>query len=278
MVDRHDNPMDPIPGAPADSLVGLGGSDGFVGQCDRERCLSTPPPPPPEPEVKVTRSYPPIPIPSLPEMPLRARMLRPWMGAATGAVLIAVVGMATGGEEPEAATGDAPATMRAFGGRVGALASAALKAGEARAERRAAERAEAEAAKSDPKAENDSAGEDGADAEAEDSASSRIASGAPSHATKKKNDATSAFDRDAARSAIFAAASRASGCRTRGGPKGRGRATVTIGPNGNVISVSVSPPFAGTKSGHCVASVFRAARIAPFSGSPVTLGKSFSVR
>jgi hypothetical protein len=301
----HDHDVDPIPGAPADSLVGLGGDGGFVGQVERELCASTPPPPPTAPEEpemstyeSITRSYPPIPIPKvrLPEMPLRARMLRPWMGIAGAAVLIALVGMASGDEDESAQasageasvaetsevqtpetddSGDAIRT-RSFGAAVSALGHAAVERGRAELERQKAAEVPTEA-EDDRTEAKDNPAED--DEEADESPSDRrVASSDASQSKKRTSKAKGAFNRDAARSAIFGAASRASGCRTRNGPRGRGRATVTISPSGGVSSVSVSGPFAGTKSGRCVASVFRSVRIAPFSGSAVTLSKSFSVR
>lgn len=142
----HDHVVDPIPGAPADSLVGLGGDGGFVGQVERELCVSTPPPPPPvmspETHEAVTRSYPPIPVPNirLPDMPLRARMLRPWMGIAGAAVLIALVGVASGDDEPAqaASASDAgeveegePARAMSFGASATALGGAAVARGRA---------------------------------------------------------------------------------------------------------------------------------------------------
>ena len=266
-----DRDHSPIPGAPADSLVGLGGNDGFVGQCERELCLSTPPPPP-EPKESITRSYPPIPVPKFPEMPLGARMLRPWMAAVGGALLIAVVGLASGDEdEGSAESADRPVAT-SFGADVRETASATIAASRARAE--AAAQAAEEAVATAPPGEDD----DEREASNDDASERRVASSSPTKKATKKAKAKGDFNRDAARSAIFSAASRASGCRTKNGPKGRGRATVTIGPSGRVTSVSVSPPFAGTKSGSCVASVFRSVRIAPFSGSAVTLGKSFTVR
>ncbi|HHH31174.1 MAG TPA: hypothetical protein ENK57_22890 [Polyangiaceae bacterium] len=87
-----------------------------------------------------------------------------------------------------------------------------------------------------------------------------------------------AFDRDAATSAMFAAAGGASGCATEGGPSGRGRVSVTLSPSGHVSSVDVGGPFAGTKTGSCIASLFRSISLPPFTGGPVALQKSFHVR
>jgi hypothetical protein len=40
---------------------------------------------------------------------------------------------------------------------------------------------------------------------------------------------------------------------------------------------NVGGAFAGTDVGGCVARLFRAAKVPPFSGDPVTVSKSFSI-
>jgi hypothetical protein len=77
--------------------------------------------------------------------------------------------------------------------------------------------------------------------------------------------------------ALGSAASAASACKREGGPNGSGSASVTFSPDGPVKSVTVSPPFAGTAVGQCVATAFRGARVPPFSGSSITLPKSFQI-
>jgi hypothetical protein len=273
MKDTRD---DLIPGAPADSLVGLGGCDGFVGQVERGMC-STAPPPPPKPVAAVERShasYPPVPIPNLPPMPLRARLLRPWIAGAGGALLIALAAWANGDDTapadeaaPSAAAGSEVRGAEDFGSMVQAHAANAVA--QAKEEARVAQAALKAAADQEPETE---LGDEDQDAAANETAT------ASSKAKPAKKAAKRGFSRDAARSAVFGAANRASGCRTKKGPKGRGRATVTIAPSGRVTGVSVSGPFSGTKSGRCIASVFRSVRVAPFAGSSVTLGKSFTVR
>ncbi len=84
-------------------------------------------------------------------------------------------------------------------------------------------------------------------------------------------------NRSALLAALGSAAGSASGCRKANGPSGSGRATVTFSPDGSVTGVSLSGPFAGTPVGQCVTASFRAAKIPPFSGSPVTMGRSFAV-
>jgi predicted Zn finger-like uncharacterized protein len=86
------------------------------------------------------------------------------------------------------------------------------------------------------------------------------------------------FSRSAAVSALNAAAGAASGCKKPDGPTGRGRVSVTFAPSGKVSSAVVEgPPFAGTSVGGCVAAAFRRATVPPFTGSPVTVHKSFTI-
>ncbi|MEP7048870.1 MAG: serine/threonine-protein kinase [Pseudomonadota bacterium] len=85
------------------------------------------------------------------------------------------------------------------------------------------------------------------------------------------------LSRGAAVATLSSAASSATGCKRPGGPTGAGTATITFSPEGPVKSVIISPPFAGTPVGQCVATVFRAAHVPPFSGSAFTLPKSFQI-
>jgi hypothetical protein len=66
-------------------------------------------------------------------------------------------------------------------------------------------------------------------------------------------------------------------CRRFDGPSGSGHVVVVFAPEGNVQHASVDPPFAGTARGACVAAKFAAARVPPFQGAPVRVGKSFVV-
>ncbi|MEO8905022.1 MAG: serine/threonine-protein kinase [Polyangiaceae bacterium] len=85
------------------------------------------------------------------------------------------------------------------------------------------------------------------------------------------------LNRGAAMATLSSAASAAMGCKRADGPSGAGSATITFSPDGPVRSVTVSAPFAGTPVGQCIATAFRGARIPPFSGSAVTLPKSFQI-
>ena len=96
----------------------------------------------------------------------------------------------------------------------------------------------------------------------------------------KKDDkvAKAEFNRDAARSALAAAAGAASGCKKKGGPTGRGKVVVTFAPSGRATQATVGPPFAGTAVGSCAAGAFRGASVPPFSGGAVTVSKSFFIK
>ncbi len=85
------------------------------------------------------------------------------------------------------------------------------------------------------------------------------------------------FSKSAAISGLTAAAMAASACKKPGGPTGTGKATVTFAPSGRVTTATVGGGFAGTAVGGCVASGFRKAHVPPFSGSAVTVSKSFTI-
>lgn len=87
------------------------------------------------------------------------------------------------------------------------------------------------------------------------------------------------FDPGAARSALNAAAGSASGCRQEGDPSGTATVVVTFATSGRVTSATVNgPPFAGTRTGGCIASRMRSARVPPFSGSPITVSKTVTIQ
>jgi hypothetical protein len=106
----------------------------------------------------------------------------------------------------------------------------------------------------------------------------------PADTAKKKEDPippgpsdAPAFSKSSAISALTAASMSAATCKKPGGPTGSGKATVTFAPSGRVTTATVGGAFAGTPSGGCVASVFRRAHVPAFSGSAVTVSKSFTI-
>lgn len=84
------------------------------------------------------------------------------------------------------------------------------------------------------------------------------------------------FDRGAAQASLGGV--NVASCKKPDGPTGSGHVVVTFGPDGSVQSAVVdAPPFSGTAVGGCVAGRYRGARVPAFSGSPVKVGKSFSI-
>ncbi len=87
---------------------------------------------------------------------------------------------------------------------------------------------------------------------------------------------TAAFDRGAAAAALGAVS--VGSCKKGDGPTGGGHVSVTFAPNGSVTTAVVDqPPFAGSAVGGCIAGKFRSARVPPFAGAPIKVGKSFVV-
>jgi len=97
--------------------------------------------------------------------------------------------------------------------------------------------------------------------------------------TAKSNEGAPPFDQAAAVAALNAVVAQASGCRQEGDPTGTARVVVTFAPSGRVTSANLSgPPFAGTRTGGCIASTMRRAKVPPFSGEHVTVAKSVVIR
>jgi hypothetical protein len=90
-------------------------------------------------------------------------------------------------------------------------------------------------------------------------------------------DQRAPLNRASALTALSGAANQAAACKRDGGPTGTGSVSVVFSPEGPVKSVTVSAPFGGTSVGSCVQTVFRNVRVQPFSGSAVTLSKSFRI-
>lgn len=87
---------------------------------------------------------------------------------------------------------------------------------------------------------------------------------------------SAAFDRGAAQGALGAV--NVQSCKKPDGPTGSGHVKITFGPDGTVSSAVVDGgPYPGTPVGGCIAGKFRGAHVPPFSGGPVSVGKSFTV-
>lgn len=85
---------------------------------------------------------------------------------------------------------------------------------------------------------------------------------------------TGPFDRNAAAAALSRAAGAAGSCRSGTDPTGIAQVSVTFSPSGRATRALVEgPPFAGTKTGGCIAARMRGAKIPPFTGSRVVVKK-----
>ena len=86
---------------------------------------------------------------------------------------------------------------------------------------------------------------------------------------------TGLFDRGAAAAALGGV--NVGSCKTAGGPVGAGHVSVTFSLDGTVSSAVVDrAPYAGTPTGACIANLFRAVRVRPFTGQSVRMGKVFT--
>lgn len=89
---------------------------------------------------------------------------------------------------------------------------------------------------------------------------------------------TARFDAAATKAPLAQAATDAQACKQNGGPTGKATVMVTFDPNGKVSSATITDaPFAGTATAVCISSAFKRASIAPFSGLPGTVSKTFSI-
>jgi hypothetical protein len=87
------------------------------------------------------------------------------------------------------------------------------------------------------------------------------------------------FNQKAARAAIDRAAARAKHCRESGDPAGSASTSITFAPSGKVSDVTVTTArYANTKVGRCIVARLSEARVPEFTGNPVTLKKSVSLR
>jgi hypothetical protein len=123
------------------------------------------------------------------------------------------------------------------------------------------------------------------EAQAERVAEPKTAPEAPATLTPKQptptpsNEDAPPFNQGAAIGALNRAVAQASGCRQEGDPSGTARVVITFAPSGRVTSANLSgPPFAGTRTGGCIAATMRGATVPAFSGTHVTVSKSLVIR
>ncbi|HYJ10528.1 MAG TPA: serine/threonine-protein kinase [Polyangiaceae bacterium] len=90
-------------------------------------------------------------------------------------------------------------------------------------------------------------------------------------------DQRAPLNRASALTALSKAAGTVASCKRPDGPTGAGSVAVTFSTEGPVSAVNVPAPFAGTPTGSCIQTVFRNVRVPAFSGSSVTVNKSFRI-
>jgi predicted Zn finger-like uncharacterized protein len=271
------NPDDPFGMGGNDSLAGIGGA-GF-GFGANQALLTAPAPPEPKPLFKLSADPVVGAAAALAPLPSRRGPSKVLIFGGIVAIL-AVVGIviaSSGGEKQDEAEASS--------------ASTELKAAQKPAEK------PPEAKKEEPKPE-----EKAEEKKPESKVASATKAGdvkRPADSTKAKTEATekvatktdekpavkqqpsdgvSTFNKGAAIAALSSSAAAASSCKRPGGPTGTGRAVVTFAPSGRVTTVNITGgEFGGSSVGSCIASVFRRASVPAFSGSPVTVSKSFSI-
>jgi predicted Zn finger-like uncharacterized protein len=263
------NPDDPFGMSAASGLMGGGGA---LFGADNQALMNAPAPPPP-PVAPAPSAFAAGAMPAAYAPPKSNKLLYIVAGVSGVVILGLLVALLSGKKSDTSATAENSAA---------ASASAAPVA--------VAEKPPEEPKKEEPKpAESASAAASAAASSsaapsASAAATSKVAStGGGAVTTKKKEDApppadAPPFSKASAISALTAAASSAGSCKKPGGPTGPGKATVTFAPSGRVTTATVAGgSYAGTGVGGCVASVFRRAHVPPFSGSSVTVSKSFQI-
>jgi hypothetical protein len=107
----------------------------------------------------------------------------------------------------------------------------------------------------------------------------RGASNAPANDAPTAKRGLPAFNTKAAKSAIDGVSSRLNACKHAGDPVGPASVVVTFGPTGRVSNAAVTTAgYAGTRTGNCVVERLRELRIPEFTGAPVTVKRSVSIR
>ena len=85
-----------------------------------------------------------------------------------------------------------------------------------------------------------------------------------------------AFSREAAAEALKAID--VGRCKSKNTPLGEGHVIVTFAPSGSAQDAVVNKgPFVGTKSEKCISKEYLRAKVPPFKGDPVSVGKSFKI-
>lgn len=277
-------PADDPFGLGSAGVAGLGGGGPMFSLADNNALLTAPAPPePPKPVISFAAD------PGSLATPARTSK----KGLVLGLLAVLLVGgagaayaISANKEKDEALAAAAAAAASAERAHEEELKAKAAEE-RAREEQKAQEAKAAEAAASAAAAKPDEKAASAASAEAAKSGPAAAAGKAAPKKDEKKDEKKEAapsaggdqpFSKASAVSALGAAAGSAGSCKKLGGPTGSGRVTVTFANSGRVTTANVTgPPYAGTSVGGCVASIFRKAKVPAFSGSPVTVSKSFSI-
>ncbi|HYQ00494.1 MAG TPA: zinc-ribbon domain-containing protein [Polyangiaceae bacterium] len=263
------NPDDPFGMSAASGLMGGGGA---LFGADNHALMNAPAPPPP-PVAPPPSAFAAGAMPAAYAPPKNNKLVY-IVGGVSGVVIIGLLVALLSGKKSDTSAANSTA----------ASASATTAA--------VAEKPAEEPKKEEPKKEEPTATAPSASASA--SAAPSVSAAAPGKAvastgggavatTKKKEEApppadAPPFSKASAISALTAAAGSAGACKKPGGPTGPGKATVTFAPSGRVTTATVAGgSYAGTAVGGCVASAFRRAHVPAFSGSAVTVSKSFQI-
>jgi predicted Zn finger-like uncharacterized protein len=264
------NPDDPFG---MSSTAGMMGSGGALFGADNHALMNAPAPPPP-PVAHVAAPFVAGATPAQ-YAPKSNNKLVFIVGGVAGVVIIGLLVALLSGKKADSS---ASASDSALPSASAAPVSVAEKPAEEPKKEEPAKPAETASA-----APSESAAPSASAAPASKPSSVSQSSGVGAAVKKPKEEAAppadaQPFSKASAISALGAAASAAGSCKKPGGPTGAGKATVTFAPSGRVTTATIAGgSYAGTPVGGCVASVFRRAKVPPFSGSSVTVSKSFQI-
>jgi len=266
------NPDDPFGMGAGNGLMGIGGTSGALFGGDNQALLTAPvapPPPPPPTAAQLAAGY-------VPAAAAKNNKLVLIVGGVGGVIIIGLLLALVLGKK-----GDTTPTADSAAASASAAPANAVP-----------EKAE-EAKKDEPKpsdapsaSANASAAPSASAAPETKPADKPVAVAQTGTGPKKPVEAAAVapaadappFSKASAIGALGAASASAGSCKKPGGPTGPGKATVTFAPSGRVTTATVAGgSYAGTPVGGCVASVFRRAHVPAFSGSAVTVSKSFQI-
>jgi predicted component of type VI protein secretion system len=108
--------------------------------------------------------------------------------------------------------------------------------------------------------------------------SQMFAQGAEKAQKGSPSGAAKSFDAEEARAAVAGVLKAVAACKEAGGATGQSSAAVTFDASGQVSSVTVGAPFAGTSTGTCIITALKAAKVTPFSGLPGTVSQPVSLQ